>query len=475
MFKKREGVRMAEIDGSYRVVQHISETVGLLSAGSCFYLLAKFYVEEKRTAVFAGMTYALTMLAVYFCAFPLGTVLTYTVGVLAAFFSLCILEPKNYEQKLILSITFFSMRGFCAGIAEIVYDNVYQFAENTAFMHAHENLDLLLYIGVCLLFQIVEFSCMAGGISCMVRVGIYRKTDLSKRGYRMLFLIPALTGVTGFVLLGYYRNYYIGETGKNSDQYDLLASLFYGASLAAVLAAVVLYQSIKAKQEERLQNDLLIAQIESMQLHIEHVEGLYRDIRGMKHDMTNHILTLEQLYEENQTKEARAYSADLKEMLAQTAGGICSGNPVTDVILQMHKEKAERMGVSFCPQFYFPEDCRVNAFDMSIILNNALQNALESMTGCAAKVTGQAGLSENGAYLSVASYRKSNAFLIEIENSFAGSLRWNAKGMPCSTKGEGHGYGLANIQKVAKKYDGDIDILCDGTKFCLTIMLMLEG
>ena len=95
------------------------------------------------------------------------------------------------------------------------------------------------------------------------------------------------------------------------------------------------------------------------------------------------------------------------------------------------------------------------------------------MQTCAQGLSGQT--SGSGAYLSVVSYRKNNAFLIEIENSFSGSLRRDANGMPRSTKGEGHGYGLANIQRVAKKYAGDIDLACDSSKFCLTVMLMLEG
>ena len=53
--------------------------------------------------------------------------------------------------------------------------------------------------------------------------------------------------------------------------------------------------------------------------------------------MTNHIMTLERLYEKNELEEAKRYSTELKMVLAKAAGTIKSGNPVTDVILQEKK------------------------------------------------------------------------------------------------------------------------------------------
>ena len=49
-------------------------------------------------------------------------------------------------------------------------------------------------------------------------------------------------------------------------------------------------------------------------------------------------------------------------------------------------------------------------------------------------------------------------------------------GLPQTTKmdKESHGYGLANIRKVAQKYYGDIDISQDENSFTLTVMLMVE-
>ena len=84
--------------------------------------------------------------------------------------------------------------------------------------------------------------------------------------------------------------------------------------------------------------------------------------------------------------------------------------------------------------------------------------------------------SENGkSHITVSSYRKNNAYMIEIRNSFSGILQWDARsGFPVTTKEktDGHGYGLSNIRRMAEKYFGDIDISLEDGEFRLSIMLM---
>ncbi len=207
------------------------------------------------------------------------------------------------------------------------------------------------------------------------------------------------------------------------------------------------------------------AQAGNIRKHIKQVESLYNDIRSTRHDMANHILVLERLYAGNKTEEAAAYSAKLKDNLNRTAGGIKSGNPVTDVILQEIKEEAGKAGISFNSEFYYPEGAGIDAFDISIILNNALQNALENTN------------KDSTGSISVISYRRNNAYMIEVKNSFKGNLeRDGENGLPITSKKEKecHGYGLPNIRRIAWKYSGDIDIELRDGEFCLCIMLMAE-
>ncbi len=79
--------------------------------------------------------------------------------------------------------------------------------------------------------------------------------------------------------------------------------------------------------------------------------------------------------------------------------------------------------------------------------------------------------------ISIVSYRRNNAYIIETCNSFFHDLQWDMEsGLLLTSKDEKdcHGYGLLNIRRVARKYHGDIDITLKNGEFCLCIMLMLE-
>ena len=189
-----------------------------------------------------------------------------------------------------------------------------------------------LYVAMCIVYLMSEILILLAGIWCVRKVYAYKSANVTKRELCIL-LAPVFTGAVGFEIIHYYRSFYIRETGEITETYDIWAVIYYAVSIAVVVVVIGLYQSIKVKQEEKLQNELLAAQMDSIRYHIEQVECLYQNIRGIRHDMANHIMTLERLYAGDMTEEARAYSTELKTALDEVSGEIKSGNPVTDVIL----------------------------------------------------------------------------------------------------------------------------------------------
>ena len=81
---------------------------------------------------------------------------------------------------------------------------------------------------------------------------------------------------------------------------------------------------------------------------------------------------------------------------------------------------------------------------MSIILNNALNNALEAAVKC----------SEDNRFISIKSYRNKNAFMITVRNSCSGNCIFKDGELPETTKANRaeHGFGLANIKNTVEKY-----------------------
>lgn len=448
---------------SAAVVSRYLPIAEIVLRGYCLGRMLKPFLEKRRAAFVVGV-YIFGMAILYFLPWLTSPYRAYNIGGIAALIVLCRVDGKRYAQKVFLMVTFTAVSWLCASMAEILNDNLYNYLTRTGYMQSHPEWDFALYIGSCLLYLFLEFLFTILSIRLVQRAYKHKHTDMDKREMLML-IIPSCMGLSGFQIIRYYRLFYMAKTTENIEFYDGLSLLYGIASVVTVVIVIRLYQSIRAKQEETIHTELLAAQMDNIRQHIRHLEQSYKDVRGIRHDMANHILTLEKLYEEGRLEEARAYGNDLKSELTVASEEIKSGNPVTDVIIRESKTRAEKEGIHFLSRFFYPAGSHIKAFDVSVILHNALQNALENVT------------KDSGAFILVESYRRNNAFMIEVSNSFSGTLRPDGEnGLPATSKEnvDGHGYGLSNIRRVAGKYAGDMEITVKDGKFCLCVLLMLE-
>ena len=152
-----------------------------------------------------------------------------------------------------------------------------------------------------------------------------------------------------------------------------------------------------------------------------------------------------------------------------------TGNPITDIIIHQKGQEAEKKQIQFQVDFAYPPKLRIDAYDVAVILNNALENAIEAcdrMACCDTVVEKQ---------IKLRSYVKGSLFFIEVENDFLEQIVIEQEsGLPVSSKENRklHGLGISNIQRCAKKYMGDIDIVISDTdgrkKFSLTVMMNVK-
>ncbi len=453
------------------ILAAISAVYAIVSMYGTGYILSRFtkpFIENKRGSACIGIAYFATMLLLYLVPIEINVFAVYSLGILSAYLVMCRIDRRNYKQKTFLAATFFSLRWLSAYMTRILTNSVYNIkAVSDAYYIPEKQLlaKILIFGGVELLDRVISLALLGISAGYIVKTYVYKREDMSRKEMFML-IVPSITGMTGYgILIRYQTSSGMSWMEPIYGLYNGLAFLHFGISILTIVVMTVLFQNIKVRQEEKLQNELLATQIDSIERHIRQVESLYQNIRSIRHDMTNHILTLERLYAGNNVAEAMDYGEELKSALSQIAGEIKSGNPVTDVILQELKNEAEKRKIRYQSDFYYPTGTNINAFDVSVILNNALQNAMENARKSEAP------------YISVLSYHRNHAYMIEISNSFTGNLQWDEeRGLPVTSKEktEGHGYGLSNIRMVARKYAGDIAIDVKDHEFRLSIMLMME-
>lgn len=455
---------MENMETYWAIANQTIAIINILIEGWLVYGFVKPFMKKKT--YYVGLSYSLVMLILYLV--PSEIDYPYLLGMLVAWMMMCLLDRRNIKQKVFLATSLYLLRWVVHGVALILRDIMFALFINTSFMYKEPVKQLIAYIIVELIYYSVAIAIMCLVIKLIHKVYVNKKEDMSGKELLLLFAI-LLTVMMGYFSFDFFSNVYVEDTGSYvwnvHLEYKILLVVYQIISFAAIMIAIMTYQKIKEKQREENVNILLTEQIENTRQHISEVEKLYGDIRALKHDMGNHISVLENLFAKKETEEFEKYLTELKATYSESVEGIKTGNPVTDVILTQKQKEAEEKGISFDCKFVYPSNTIINAFDVSVILNNAIENAFEGIKGC------------KNPYVSIAAYRKKNAYMLEVSNCIKKRVEIDEEtGLPETTKKDksNHGFGLANIRKVAQKYYGDIDISQDDNSFTLMVMLMTE-
>lgn len=190
----------------------------------------------------------------------------------------------------------------------------------------------------------------------------------------------------------------------------------------------------------------------------------------MRHDMQNHLFDVKSLLAacgidvDEPGSELAGYFTGIGTALDALNYSIHTGNAVTDVVANRKCQLPKSLNIRFDSEFSYPKGFGIDAFDLSIILNNTLE-ACEKLLEQDP---------ETEMFIRVISYCKHNMFLIEIENSYNGFLMDTDSGtVPRIRKKDifRHGLGFQTLIRCAEKYFGSAEYTYSGQTFRLPVML----
>jgi len=334
--------------------------------------------------------------------------------------------------------------------------------------------------GGILVVQILQYLAIALLLYVSLRkiVWDFKEKDYEIHRTELLFLlIPAAVGLLICVLLRI-----IMVTLKDNipemlyDRYPILVIILPAIlllSLLSILYGVKLFQDMVYRNKAKSERVILKNQVKSMQEHMEEMERIYSEIRGMKHDMRNTIAVALQLsMEEN--GEIQEYLADLNQAFDRLELHFRTGNTVADTLLNMKYHEAVRLIPDLemdVDKLLFPKNLKIHSYDIGIILGNAMDNAVWACRKLKEKEP------EAEVFIRFVSLQKGNLLVLKVENSFDGELvRKPQAEFPITDKPdkENHGMGLANIKNTVEKYQGTMDFRVEDRVFILSMMMKNE-
>lgn len=240
----------------------------------------------------------------------------------------------------------------------------------------------------------------------------------------------------------------------------LLALLFYAGTYLTIL----FQQGMAALREEQAAYFVEHQQAQAIRTRIHEAEQFYSHVQRLKHEMRGHLTNIKGLAKSGEYAALETYVSRIDESIHSFELTLQTGNPVTDVIVNDKRQQCLELDIRFQTDFHYPKSGSYDVFDLGIILQNLLQNALEACEK----------VSEGECFISLTGKQKGRFFLIEVKNSFAEEIVFGQDGLPATTKKTDapmHGIGLSNVRRTAEKYMGEMDISLEKQIFCITVMV----
>ena len=347
-----------------------------------------------------------------------------------------------------------------------------------------ETIDLEVFTEILEYLQTYGMWFFAAGYLTIMYIAVrmYRRyltgpaDEINRQGLWFLMLAP----VIGMAFDVSWRiSLYRQQGTEIESMYEKHGSMYVVIPVIAVLCLVCTVFSRKIYSElmhsEEQKNRLLFykQQLTDMTEHVKELEQLYDGIRGMRHDINNAVADMEQLLYMSTEKgqlsdgirqEAEGYLQNMQQAAERLSLQFNTGNPVTDVILNRKGQICTQEMILLEGDLVFPVQLGIEAFDLGILLNNALDNAIEACR----KIP-----RDRERLIWFRGYTKGRMYFVVIGNSYdRNTLRQEGDGLKTTkTDQYSHGLGMNNMRSCVEKYYGTIQYETKDKYFVLTIMM----
>jgi len=179
--------------------------------------------------------------------------------------------------------------------------------------------------------------------------------------------------------------------------------------------------------------------------HAEHLRRSLDETRAMRHEMRHHIAALKGLIASGDMTRAGDYINSLgNDLCAEPAR--YTDHALINALVSACAQKAKALGAEFDASIQVPEVIGIEDTDLTVLLSNMIDNALEALAEVPEK-------NDRSLHLTAAIFENTGLF-ISCTNTFAEERKVDDAGNLLSTKTEeGHGLGLTAMHRVAEKYN----------------------
>ena len=237
---------------------------------------------------------------------------------------------------------------------------------------------------------------------------------------------------------------------------NVYISIWMLCLMAADVLSYVIYFGCLILEKEKSE---MKSQLSSYRQQYKWLNERIEKEKKRRHNLRHHLRTMDTLAQNGQVESLQEYIARYLEEVREVELQKLSGNPVVDEVMSYYVVQAREKQIDLSCSMKIRENLALNLADMTVLLGNAMENALYGCETCEEKA--------RKIRVMIRQFRKN--LLIKVENRIPSgeyeSLGANVR----------KGYGLESIDMIARKYQGSMDAVREEDKFVLRVILNILG
>lgn len=309
----------------------------------------------------------------------------------------------------------------------------------------------LLYILLIVLDRMMEFM-----VICLIAMIAGKRTGryITVRQVMLSILLPLFSMFNMYCMV-YLMQIYMVESSVLLLLINLL--LLIGLNLYFCVLVDVMSENHRLENERNLYR----RQSEMQYRYYAREEEKYEESRKLIHDIRNHILAMEELYDSERAEAAARYAGDIHQMLNSLGQKYYTSEKLLNIILNDKVQQMQRAGIR--------EDIKVGELsldfmrDMDVtalfanLLDNAIAAAQESRDGFV-----KLRINTVRQFVSITAENSSDKEPVKTKSGFR-------------SEKEGHeGVGIGSIRRTVEQYGGDVRFEWKDGVFTAKVMLAAE-
>lgn len=189
------------------------------------------------------------------------------------------------------------------------------------------------------------------------------------------------------------------------------------------------------------------------------------ETRRARHDLRQHLAVV-QSYLDHDDKTGLAEYIDIYKgkVPPDVAEYFCANN-VVNAVISYYTVQAREAGIEFATKVTYPKDCPVSDTDITVLLGNLLENAVEA---CRRETADRKFIKLR------IKPRGEAALYVLVDNTCMTAVSF-ADGTPLSSKREGPGIGVASVREIVARYGGLAQFEQRDGVFYASVRFMLDG